>query len=70
MNNKARSIFATLQQGAVAVFAAIMLLAVPVAGMAQETSSSVRGVVTDDSGNPIAGSTVTVRSGLLAFVVR
>jgi len=45
-----------------AALVAVMMLAVPVAGNAQETSSAVRGVVTDDSGNPVAGSTVTVRS--------
>jgi hypothetical protein len=50
-----------------AAFVAVMMLAVPVAGNAQETSSAVRGVVTDDSGNPVAGSTVTVRSEASGF---
>ncbi|NQV87502.1 MAG: carboxypeptidase regulatory-like domain-containing protein, partial [Woeseiaceae bacterium] len=44
-----------------------MMLAVPVASNAQETSSAVRGVVTDDSGNPIAGSTVSVQSEASGF---
>jgi len=45
----------------------VMMLAVPVAGNAQETSSAVRGVATDDSGNPVANSTVTVLSDNTGF---
>ena len=67
MNNKARSTFTTLQQGAVAVFAAIMLLAVPVAGNAQQTTASIRGKVVDTSGSVVSGASVVVedlRSGV------
>ena len=60
MNNKARSTLTTLQQGAVAVFAAIMLLAVPVAGNAQEQTSSMRGTISNADGSPAAGATVRV----------
>ncbi|MEL7186180.1 MAG: TonB-dependent receptor [Pseudomonadota bacterium] len=42
--------------------AAFVLLATPVASNAQETASSVRGVVTDADGNAVAGATVTVRN--------
>ncbi len=48
--------------GGVAVVAAALLLAVPVAGNAQETSSAIRGVVTDDSGDALPGVLVTVRN--------
>ncbi len=51
----------------VAVFAAAMLLAIPVAGNAQDTTSSIRGKVVDTSGNVIAGASVVVedlRSGV------
>ncbi len=50
-----------------AAFVAILMLTVPVAGNAQETSSAVRGVVTDDSGNPLANSTVTIISDNSGF---
>ena len=50
-----------------AVFAAVLMLAVPVAGNAQETSSAVRGVVTDDGGSPVANSTVTIVSDNTGF---
>ncbi len=46
----------------VAVLAAALLLAVPVAGNAQETSSAIRGVVTDNTGNPVPNATITVRN--------
>ena len=67
MNNKARSTLTTLQQSAVAVFAAIMLLAVPVAGNAQQTTASIRGKVVDTSGSVVSGAMVVVedlRSGV------
>ncbi len=67
MKNKARSTLTTLQQGAVAVFAAIMLLAVPVAGNAQQTTASIRGKVVDPSGMVVSGAAVVVedlRSGV------
>ena len=67
MNNKARSTLTTLQQSAVAVFAAIMLLAVPVAGNAQQTTASIRGKVVDTAGSVVSGASVVVedlRSGV------
>ncbi|MCH7822932.1 MAG: carboxypeptidase regulatory-like domain-containing protein [Proteobacteria bacterium] len=48
-------------------FAAIVMLAVPVAGNAQQTTSSIRGKVLDSSGNVMAGASVVVedtRSGV------
>ena len=39
---------------------AIALLAVPVAGFAQDTSSAIRGRITDESGNPAANMNVVV----------
>ncbi len=63
MKYKARfleSTLSTLKQAAVAICAAAMLLAVPVAGNAQETTTSVRGTVTAPDGSPAAGQTVTV----------
>ncbi|MGB5449435.1 MAG: TonB-dependent receptor [Woeseiaceae bacterium] len=63
MKYKARfigSTFATLQQAAVVLFAATMLLAIPVAGNAQETTTTIRGTVTAPSGAPAAGETVTI----------
>ncbi len=50
-----------------AAFVAVMMLAVPVAGNAQETTSSIRGKVLDTSGNPVEGASVVVedlRSGV------
>ncbi|MDH3577304.1 MAG: TonB-dependent receptor [Gammaproteobacteria bacterium] len=63
MKYKARfigSTLATLQQAAVVLFAATMLLAVPVAGNAQETTTTIRGTVTAPDGTPAAGERVTV----------
>jgi len=62
MINKSRFIGSVLT-----VFAAVLMLAVPVAGNAQETSSAVRGVVTNESGSPLANSTVTVLSDNSGF---
>lgn len=45
----------------------LLCLLVPVASIAQETSSAVRGIVTDENGDPVSGATVTVvneRTGL------
>jgi len=50
----------TLQRAAFALFATAMLLAVPVAGNAQETTTTIRGTVTAPDGSPAAGQTVTV----------
>ena len=55
MNYKTRffgSTLSTLQQALVAALTATMLLAIPVAGNAQETSSAIRGTVTDEAGRP------------------
>ncbi|MBT8098245.1 MAG: TonB-dependent receptor, partial [Gammaproteobacteria bacterium] len=63
MNNKSRfsrSALAALKQSTVAMFAAMMLLALPVAGNAQETTTIIRGTVTAPDGSPAAGETVTV----------
>ncbi len=70
MNNNSRfsgSTLATLRQMTLAVFAAVMMLAVPVAGNAQDTTSSIRGKILDPSGSPVVGATVVVedmRSGV------
>ncbi len=50
-----------------AAFAAVMMLAVPVAGNAQETTSSIRGKVVDANGSALPGASVVVedmRSGV------
>lgn len=47
--------------------AALLIVMVPVAGFAQETTSNIRGKVLDENGAPVAGETVTVedmRSGV------
>jgi len=62
MNNKSRFTGPML-----AALTVVMMLAVPVAGNAQETTSSIRGKVLDTSGNTVAGASVTVedmRSGV------
>ena len=46
----------------IAALTAVMLLAVPVAGNSQETSSSIGGVITDQNGAPLSGAQVTVRN--------
>ncbi len=43
-----------------AILAAVLLLTLPVAIQAQEITGSVSGTITDPSGNPAAGATVTV----------
>ena len=57
-----RSIFGSFGQLTIAAFAATLLLAMPVASNAQETSSDIAGTVTSESGDPVAGATVTIRS--------
>jgi len=50
-----------------AAFIAIVMLAVPVAGNAQDTTGSIRGKVLDPSGSPVGGASVVVedmRSGV------
>ncbi len=49
----------TLQAGLMACLA-VLLLAVPVAGNAQETTTTIRGAVTTPDGTPAVGETVTV----------
>ena len=74
MNYKSQftgSTLATLRQVSLAVFAAVMMLAVPVAGNAQDTTSSIRGKILDPSGNPVGGATVVVedlRSGVVRTI--
>ena len=71
MKYKARfieSTLATLQQAAVVLFATTMLLAVPVAGNAQETSSVISGTISSETGAPVAGATVTIRSDATGLV--
>ncbi len=58
---------ATLKQLSVAAFAAVVLLAAPVASNAQDTTSSIRGKILDTTGSPVAGATIVVedmRSGV------
>ena len=73
-NNSWRSIssFWSVLRNGTAVILTVLVLALPVASNAQETTSAIRGTVTDESGNPIAGATVTVRnedSGLTRVAV-
>ena len=65
MNYKSRffgSTLSTLRQALVAAFTVTILLAFPVAGNAQETSSAIRGTVTDEAGRPVAGASITLRN--------
>ncbi|MCH7829156.1 MAG: TonB-dependent receptor, partial [Proteobacteria bacterium] len=62
-----RSTCAALRQITITVFAVVMMLSVPVAGNAQETTSSIRGKVLDVSGSAVAGASIVVedlRSGV------
>jgi hypothetical protein len=70
MNNKYRrlrlSFFKFLQGGLTAALA-VLLLAIPVAGNAQETTSSIRGKVVDPAGSLVGGASISVedlRSGV------
>jgi len=56
------SALTSMKQLSIVALAAVFLVAFPVASNAQETSSDVRGVVSDDSGRPLPGATVTVRN--------
>ncbi|HNP37556.1 MAG TPA: TonB-dependent receptor [Woeseiaceae bacterium] len=69
MNQRSRYLglrLTTIVRAAASILAFALLLAVPVAGNAQETTSSIRGKVVDPNGNPVANATVVVedlRSG-------
>jgi hypothetical protein len=61
MKQKSRFIASTLamfRQLSVAALAAIVLIAMPVASNAQDTTSSIRGNVTAPDGGPAAGVSV------------
>jgi len=63
MKFKSRFIGSTLaafKQASIAAFAAIVLLAAPVASNAQETTTAVRGVVSTPDGAPATGQSVTI----------
>ena len=63
MMNKSRrteSLFTALRQVSIAAFAAVMLLAVPVAGNAQETRSEIRGSLSAPDGGPAVGVSVQI----------
>jgi len=56
-----------LKQLPIAAFAAVVLLAAPVASNAQDTTSSIRGKILDSSGSVVSGATIVVedmRSGV------
>jgi outer membrane receptor for ferrienterochelin and colicin len=64
MKYKSRLIGSTLtalRQAGVAALGALMLLAIPVAGNAQETTSAIQGAITDPAGNPVAGVSISIR---------
>jgi hypothetical protein len=63
MKQKSRFIASTLamfRQLSVAALAAIVLIAMPVASNAQDTTSSIRGNVTAPDGGPAAGVSVRI----------
>ncbi len=63
MNDKSRffgSTVAMLRQLAAAAFVAVALLALPVAGNAQETTSAIRGTILAPDGQPAAGVSVRI----------
>jgi hypothetical protein len=51
----------TLHGLAGAAFVAVMLLVAPVAGLTQETTSAIRGSISQPDGTPAAGANVRVR---------
>jgi hypothetical protein len=55
-----RSSLASVFQAGLMALSVAMLLIVPVAGNAQDTTSSIRGKVNDESGNAISGASVIV----------
>ena len=63
MKNKSQRtkfLIMALRQVSIAAFAAVVLLAVPVAGNAQETTSEVRGNITGPNGEAATGVSVTI----------
>ena len=54
------SALAALKQTSVALFATVMLLSVPVAGNAQETTSAIKGSISAPDGGPAAGVSVRI----------
>ena len=66
-SQRTKLLITALRPVSISALAAVVLLAVPVAGNAQETTSSIRGKVLDASGNVMAGASVVVedtRSGV------
>ena len=64
MNYKLRSMtlpLVKLLKLGIVGFSVALLLALPVAGNAQETTSAIQGQITDPSGNPVGGVEVTAR---------
>jgi outer membrane receptor for ferrienterochelin and colicin len=63
MNNKyrrLRSSFFKFLQGGLTAALAVLLLAIPVAGNAQETTSAIRGSIAASDGGPAAGASIRV----------
>ena len=50
-----------VQAGSIAAFAAVVLLAAPVASNAQETTSAIQGTITDATGNAVSGVDISIR---------
>ena len=55
MINKSR-----LTGSVLSAFVAVMMLAVPVAGNAQDITATIRGIVTDSTGSPVASARVSI----------
>ena len=62
MKHKSR-FFATLRQLSTVVLVAALFVAFPVASNAQQTTSSIQGVVSDPDGNPVANAEIVVVHG-------
>ncbi|MBT8068066.1 MAG: TonB-dependent receptor [Gammaproteobacteria bacterium] len=62
------STLSALQKTAFALCAAALLIAVPVAGNAQETTTTIRGTITAPDGSPAAGQLITVTDTRTASV--
>ena len=63
-SQRTKFLITALRQVSIAAFAAVVLLAVPVAGNAQETTTTIRGTVTAPDGSPAAGEMITVTNPL------